>query len=237
MKDYFAYLQIRFLLVPRNYLRDDKAAGSEGGFPRRTRRNVGNCDCMPPVTSIVLPFGQDRKKRVPVIAEHRWLELFHPSVALYVRQRLPRWIFHSCIHTHTHIYTYTHFSFFFRRKTMVKYCASSSSTIFFPCMNEREAFPSLSTKKKFWIICKTYGDECLKHGWREYCNARRIIELNRLDVNTKESLKIIMFRDIFFEYFCIRTQRKNNINILTTETFQRTLLFLMNNLYLIVIKI
>lgn len=105
MKDYFAYLQIRFLLVPRNYLRDDKAAGSEGGFPRRTRRNVGNCDCMPPVTSIVLPFGQDRKKRVPVIAEHRWLELFHPSVALYVRQRLPRWIFHSCIHTYIHIYT------------------------------------------------------------------------------------------------------------------------------------
>lgn len=112
MEDYFAYLQIRFLLVPRNYLRDDKAAGSEGGFPRRTRRNVGNCDCMPPVTSIVLPFGQDRKKRVPVIAEHRWLELFHPSVALYVRQRLPRWIFHSCIHKHTHIYTHIHTSSF-----------------------------------------------------------------------------------------------------------------------------
>lgn len=110
---------------------------------------------MPPVSSVALPFRQNRKKRVPVIAEHRWLELLHPSVTLYVRQRLRRWIFHSYIYVCVCVHLLLFLSWWKRWWNIARRWIRQSSS------HAWEAFPSFDQEDGNFAIldnCETDGE-------------------------------------------------------------------------------
>lgn len=106
---------------------------------------------MPPVSSVALPFRQNRKKRVPVIAEHRWLELFHPSVTLYVRQRLRRWIFHSYIYICVCVHLLLFLSWWKRWWNIARRWIRQSS---FHAWEEGRFSTEKMEISRFWIIVK-----------------------------------------------------------------------------------
>jgi len=83
-RDSRRYLQIRVVLVPRDYFRHDIVAGCEGGGERAAAGCIRNQYSVPPIAAVLLSLRQYQQEGRAVVAEHRRHELLDPAVFLAV---------------------------------------------------------------------------------------------------------------------------------------------------------
>lgn len=82
------YLQIRVLLIPREYLRHDEMAVREGGDGRSAAGCIRNQHSVSPIAAVLLFPRQYQNKRRAVRAELRRFELLNPAIFLAIWERL-----------------------------------------------------------------------------------------------------------------------------------------------------
>jgi len=87
-RDSRRYLQIRVVLVPRDYFRHDEVARCEGDGERAAAGCIRNQHSVPPIAAVLLSLRQYQQEGRAVVAEHRRHELLDPAVFLAVRERL-----------------------------------------------------------------------------------------------------------------------------------------------------
>lgn len=91
------YLQIRVVLVPRDYFRHDEVAGCESNRGRTAAGCIRNQRNVPPIAAVLLSPWQYQQERRAILAEGRRLELLDPAIFLAVRERLAAEA-RACIH-------------------------------------------------------------------------------------------------------------------------------------------